>query len=54
MIPEPGTEIRFRNGEETLTLYVEKTYSDGVIGWCPQLMLHYFVHAANIVERNPA
>ena len=49
-------EIKFRNeGDEILTLYVEKTIGDPqigdeyIIGWCPELKNSMVVHPENVV-----
>ena len=35
-------EIKFRNRDEILTLWIEKTTDDGYfIGWCPELREHH-------------
>lgn len=43
--------IRFRDGDETLTLWPEKTYEDGyVVGWCPERSNNIVVHPDNVVD----
>lgn len=43
-------DIKFRNGEQVLTLYPERTYDDGwVLGWCPELSTTMSVHPENVL-----
>ena len=46
--------IEFRDGDEILTLWVEKRISvdelDYVVGWCPERQNNIFVHPENIIE----
>jgi hypothetical protein len=54
--PEPSafTPLRFLNGEDTLTLWPERTITEeGItwhIGWCPELRNTMFVRGENVVE----
>ena len=49
--PVQPNEIQFREGDEILTLYVERTYPDGwTIGWCPERQNGMVVHPDNIVR----
>ena len=43
-------EIRFKNGEDTVTLWVEKEIDEYTLGWCPELQNNIAVHADNIVH----
>jgi hypothetical protein len=46
--------IKFRNGDDILSLWPEQVIHDGGatwhVGWCPELRNTMFVHANNVVE----
>lgn len=57
-LPKPNPnpeEIRFRHvtdetGNDTYTLWPEKTYEDGwIVGWCPELDKTMIVNPKNVV-----
>ena len=51
--PDPD-QVKFRNGEHVVTLYVEIVYDDGwVYGYCPELKNSISVHPSNLVEPGP-
>lgn len=45
-----GDHIKFRNGDDILTLWIEKVYEGGwPVGWCPELKNNIMVDPHNIV-----
>jgi hypothetical protein len=47
-----GYHLRWKDGDEVLTLWPEKGYEDGwVVGWCPERKNNIAVHPSNILGR---